>query len=831
MTQHKYTQAGLLPLFSSRTRPPLIFSIARFRPAALAFFLFFTLTSLSAQFAGKFTVSGYVSDAASGERLIGATVADRKSGQGTVTNTYGFFSLTLPTDSLNLYVAYIGYQPQAFSLFLRENRTLNVSLSASAVLQEVEIVADKYERIEERAQMSRIDVPIEQIKRVPAMLGEKDVLKALQLLPGVSSGGEGQSGLYVRGGSPDQNLILLDGVPVYNASHLFGFFSVFNADAIKDVSLTKGGFPARYGGRLSSVIEINMKEGHESEYHGEGTVGIVASKLTLEGPIQKGKSSFIVSGRRTYIDLLARPLIKAGFRSDGSEGVAGYYFYDLNAKVNHRFSDKDRLYLSFYTGKDKFYLDLKEEDDFGGQRDEFTTSSGLGWGNLTSALRWNHVLSPRLFANTTLTYSRYKFDTRAASSDKEFLNGNLLEESAYSLHYFSGIDDVAGKVDFDFLPNPQHLIKFGGSMIVHTFSPGRFDTYIKESSDDTEFRASIGQAQVSAAESALYAEDDWKISERLRVNYGLHFSGFLLKSKPYFSLQPRINARYLLERGWALKGAFSTMRQYIHLLTNETIGLPTDLWLPTTENVKPQDSWQAALGVAKTIGKDYEFSAEAYYKEMKNVIAFREGASLFQFEDWQTRVSQGDGTAYGLELFLQKKKGRFNGWIGYTLSWAWRQFDDINLGRRYPYKFDRRHDFEVVGSYKFNDRITLAATWVYSTGNAVTLGTSKYQAPSPYNYDSYYYSYETTHNAERNNFRYRSYNRLDVGIDFTKKKKRHERTWSFGAYNAYNRKNPFFLLLETDYEDGPDGKPEEKSKLKQISLFPVIPYVSYSFKF
>ncbi|MBK8196629.1 MAG: TonB-dependent receptor [Lewinellaceae bacterium] len=792
------------------------------------FFLLFFHTVFAQGPAAKFTVSGYVSDAASGERLIGATVVDRRSGQGTVSNTYGFYSITLPADSVALYVAYIGYEAQTIPLMLHANRSINVNMEASAVLKEVEIVADKYERIEERAQMGRIDVPIAQIKQIPALLGEKDVLKALQLLPGVSGGGEGQSGLYVRGGGPDQNLILLDGVPVYNASHLFGFFSVFNADAIRDVSLTKGGFPARFGGRLSSVVEINMKEGNENEFHGEGSVGIVASKLTLEGPITKGKSSFIVSGRRTYIDLLARPLIKSGFKSDGSEGVAGYYFYDLNAKVNHRFSDKDRLFFSFYTGKDKFYLDLKDRYNYAQARNEYDTETGLGWGNLTAALRWNHVLSPRLFANATLTYSRYKFNTDAASSDRSIENGVTISESAYSLGYFSGIDDVAAKVDFDFLPNPQHYIKFGGSAIVHTFYPGRFDTYIKESVEDPGTSASIGQPNVTAGELALYAEDDWKATDRLRLNYGIHISSFLVKGNPYLSVQPRLNMRYLLNKGWALKGAFSTMRQYIHLLTNETIGLPTDLWLPTTAVVKPQDSWQAALGLAKTIGKDYEFSAEAYYKEMKNVIAFREGASLFQFDDWQSRVEQGDGTAYGLELFVQKKKGRFNGWVGYTLSWAWREFDNINLGRRYPYKFDRRHDFEIVGSYKFNDRVSLSATWVYSTGNAVTLGTSKYQAPGPYTSDGYYYSYETTHTAERNNFRYQSYHRLDVGVDFTKQKKRHQRTWSFGAYNAYNRKNPFFLLLDKDY-DNQTGK--QTSVLKQVSLFPVIPYVAYSFKF
>lgn len=778
----------------------------------------------------KFTISGYISDAESGERLIGATIADRKSGQGTITNTYGFFSLTLPKDSVMLYIAYIGYEAKAFSLYLNDNITFNVNIAPSAVLKEVEIVADKYEKIEERAQMSRIDIPIAQIKQVPALLGETDVLKALQLLPGVSGGGEGQSGLYVRGGGPDQNLILLDGTPVYNASHLFGFFSVFNADAIKDVSLVKGGFPARYGGRLSSVIEINMKEGNNEEFHGEGSIGLVASKLTLEGPIKKGKSSFIVSGRRTYIDLLARPLIKSQLRSEGSEGTTGYYFYDLNMKVNHTFSDKDRLYLSFYTGRDNFYLDITEKDNYNNRRNEYTTEAGLGWGNMTTALRWNHILTPKLFANTTLTFSRYRFKTGAASSDKYYEGNTLDEESTYDLSYFSGIEDVAAKVDFDYSPSPKHLIKFGANAILHTFKPGRFDTQIIETENNTNIKERIGQPNVAAGEYAAYIEDDYKATARLRLNYGLHLSAFTPNGRSYFSAQPRVNARYMMDKGWALKGSFSTMRQYIHLLTNESIGLPTDLWLPATAKIRPQDSWQGALGLAKTLGDDYEFSVEAYYKEMKNVIAFKEGASLFQFSNWETRVTQGDGTAYGAEFFVQKKKGRFNGWVGYTLSWAYRNFDDLNLGKRFFYKYDRRHDFEILGSYKFNDRVRLSATWVYSTGNALTLGTSRYIAPSNYGRAGSFYGVETTDVTQRNNLRVPSYNRLDIGVDFTKQKRRHSRTWSFGAYNAYNRANPFFLYLEQETEFV-NGQAVEQTKLKQASLFPIVPYFAYSFKF
>jgi hypothetical protein len=779
--------------------------------------------SISAQKpATRFTISGYVSDIETGERLIGASVFDRKTGQGTVTNTYGFYSITLPSDTIRLAVSFLGFNPQLETFYLDEDRKLNYQLTSGTSLKEVTITAERYERIEERAQMGRIDVPIEQIKRIPALLGEKDVLKALQLLPGVSGGGEGQSGIYVRGGGPDQNLILLDGVPVYNASHLFGFFSVFNTDAIKDVSLTKGGFPARYGGRLSSVIEINMKEGNDQEFHGEGAVGIVASRLTLEGPIVKDKASFIVSGRRTYIDLLARPFIKAGLKAEGSEGVVGYFFHDVNAKVNYKISDRDRVYLSFYGGKDKFYFDITERDtDY-----SFNIENDLGWGNVTTALRWNHLISQKLFANTTLTYSQYKFNTLSALKELYRENGQD-EESSFVLDYFSGIDDIAAKFDFDYAPSPGHAVKFGTNAIYHTFHPGLFTTKIKDTETDYSLDTKIGQPDVFATEYALYVEDDWKATDRLRINAGLHYGGFFTEGgKHYGSLQPRFNARYLLDKGWAIKTAFSTMQQNIHLLTNETIGLPTDLWLPSTDVIKPQTSWQVATGVAKTFGKDYEFSVEAYYKEMDNVIVFKEGASLFSFRNWEDRVTQGVGDAYGAEFFVQKKTGRFSGWVGYTLSWTNRQFADVNFGRRYPYRYDRRHDFEIVGSYKVNERIQLSGSWVFATGNALTLGTSKIFTP----YQNY--TAINTHVTERNNYRFAPYHRLDFGVDFTKQKKRHKRTWSVGAYNAYSRANPFFLYLNDEYQQDPNtGQTTRTTSLKQASLFPIIPYVSYGFKF
>ena len=789
--------------------------------------LFFLLFSSNAHAQEKYTISGYVSDQASAEKLIAVNIFDTKSNSGTVSNTYGFYSMTLPKDSVYLSFSYVGYQTKYIALKLDRDLTVNIDLSSSVELETVEVVATETDRIEENTRMSTVDVPIEQIKKIPALLGEVDVLKALQLLPGVQSGGEGQNGLYVRGGSPDQNLILLDGVPVYNASHLFGFFSVFNADAIKDVSLTKGGFPARYGGRLSSVIEIGMKEGDMNEWHGTGTIGIIASKLTVEGPINKGKTSLIVSGRRTYIDLLTRPLIKQGFKENGTTGNGGYFFHDINAKINHKFSDKDRLYFSIYTGKDEFFFNEKDDDP----GNFYSTDFSLGWGNITSAVRWNHLWSNKLFSNTTLTLSRYKFETKAAEEDL-FTNNNGEEEfSKFGLSYISGINDLTAKIDFDYLPSPDHYIKFGTSITHHEFKPGEFniDFEIRDEDDDYRLDTLFGQKNVYAQELAIYVEDDMKVGDNFKMNIGLHTSGFLLKDKFYYSFQPRFSSRLLLG-DIALKTSFSTMRQYVQLLTNEGIGLPTDLWLPATERVKPQDSWQAAIGLAKTFRKKYEISVEAYYKKMSNVLSYKEGASLFQVDDWQNRVTQGEGDAYGLELFLQKKKGRLSGWVGYTLSWSTRQFEELNFGKKYNFKYDRRHDISVVASYQLSDRVSISGTWVFGTGNAVTLPGSTYRGVYP-GFDFLQpwengRSFSGDFFAERNNFRMRAYHRLDLSIEFKKEKKNYTRYWTFGAYNAYNRKNPFFIFIGDENSNGTSNR-----VLKQASLFPVIPSVSYRFEF
>jgi len=801
----------------------------------LLWLLFMCSYHLFAQNPETFTISGYIQDLDSGEKLITSNVYDYRSEKGAVSNTYGFYSLTLPKDSVLLTISYIGYKDQNLSLYLDKDIILNIDLIAELAFEEIEVVAKKKDRIEERTRMSTVEVPVAQIKQIPALFGEVDVLKALQLLPGIQSGGEGQNGLYVRGGSPDQNLILLDGVPVYNASHLFGFFSVFNADAIKDVTLTKGGFPARYGGRLSSVIEINMKEGDMNDWHGTGTIGLIASKLTLEGPIKKDKTSLIISGRRTYIDLLAKPFIKSSFESDGSSGGLGYFFHDLNAKINHKISEKDRLYFSVYAGKDKFYFRENSKDDFDGNQNEYTTEAGLNWGNVTSALRWNHLWNNKLFSNASLTYSQYNFNTKAEEEDIYTFSGNR-EVSSFGINYNSGINDLSAKIDFDFIPNPEHYLRFGASVINHTFKPGTFDLDVRSEENNNVFILDtlLGQPNISAWEFATYVEDDFKIGDNFKINAGVHFSGFSLPEKSYISLQPRLGMRYLLPDGTAIKASYAQMRQYVQLLTNDGIGLPTDLWLPTTERVKPQDSWQVALGAAKTFNKKYEISIEGYYKDMSNLVSYKEGASLFQLNDWEDRVTQGDGKSYGVEFFVQKKTGRLTGWVGYTWSKTNRTFSELNFGKTFDFKYDRRHDLSVVASYRLAPRVQLSGTWVFGTGNAVTLANSNYRVSFPNvsvpaNVQDFFSSSRNLeYYEERNNFRMKPYHRMDIGIEISKQKKRYKRTWSLGAYNVYNNRNPFFIFVESEF-DRNTGTSE--NVLKQASLFPVLPYFAWRFEF
>lgn len=781
------------------------------RILTIGIFLFFLST---VGFSQKISVSGTVKEEGTGENLIGANIYDKISQKGTVANQFGFYSYTTSGDSLDLYFSFVGFQAKHIQFKANKDTVINVTLVPDGNLEEVVVSASDMDQIQEVTRMSSINVPIEQIKELPALMGEVDVFKVLQLLPGVQSGTEGGSGLYVRGGGPDQNLILLDGVPVYNASHLFGFFSVFNADAINNVELIKGGFPSRYGGRLSSVIDISMKEGNMQEFKGEGSIGLIASKVTVEGPIKKDKTSFILSARRTYLDILARPIIKAA--TEGDENI-GYYFYDLNGKVNHIINDKNRLYLSVYSGDDKAYSKFKNFYVDNNERTDYDEEFGLKWGNFISALRWNNVINSRLFSNYTFTYSRYNFDL--FSNYEEKITGlGATETNFYSDRYFSGIRDWAGRADFEFIPNPDHYFRFGTNVIFHKFSPGVYAS--KSSTGDNDLQ--LGADELNSTEYAVYAEDDINITSRLKANLGLHYSGFNTDNQNYNSLQPRIAARYLVNPSTSVKASYVTMAQFIHLLTNAGLGLPTDLWVPATAKIGPQKAMQVAIGGVKNFNK-FELSAEAYYKTMDGLIEYKDGATYLNLdEDWQDKVAIGEGVSYGLELLLQKKVGKISGWIGYTLSKTERRFDEINFGEWFPYKYDRRHDVSFALTHEWKENKDFSVVWVYGTGNAVSLPTQRYEGLAINNFGSTWRS-ELQYYESRNNFRNRDYHRLDVSFSWWKTKKWGERKWTLGIYNVYNRMNPFFMDIGYDQQSN--------KKVKQYSLFPIIPSFSYGFKF
>ena len=779
-------------------------------------FFFLTVQLLFSVNAFAQTLSGHVQDAVSGEQLLGATVWCEDTKQGVAANIYGFYSLTLPEGKHNIIVTYIGYTPQRFEIDLSANIKMDLNLIAGTKLKEAVVSAESLNKIEEQVQMSKMEIPIDQVKRLPAIGGEVDLLKVLQLLPGVQSGGEGTSGLYVRGGSPDQNLMLLDGVPLYSVNHLFGFFSVFNADAVKNMSITKGGFPARFGGRLSSILEIYMKDGHMKEYHADATVSIIASKLTVEGPIVEDKASFMLSARRTYLDLLIKPLIsQANSNNPDVTTDPRYYFYDLNGKLNWRIGAKDRLYLSAFKGEDDF--GIASAENYGTASS--TLDFGLDWKNAIQALRWNHEWGPRLFSNTTLTRSLYRFNTGIAISD---ISADADSVSMAAL-YNSGIEDFSGRIDFDFAPNARHYIKFGANWTNHTFSPGA--TSLELNFGDTPaLDTLIGPADIKSDEAFLYVEDEFDLGERLKLNLGIHASILMVQDTSYNSIQPRAALNYRLPGGYALKTSFARMSQYVNLLTNEGLGLPTDLWVPSTARIRPQQSWQVAMGVAKTFG-DIEVSLEGYYKGMEGLLSYKEGASfLFSLDtDWEDQVTQGIGNAYGTELLVQKKYGRTTGWIGYTLSWSNRKFDDINSGNWYPYTYDRRHDVSFVVTHDFTDKWTGSAVWLYGTGRALTLSESSFSAYIPDGTGEGIYTFSAEVPSEKNAFRMSPYHRLDLSLTRTKVLENGTRHLIFSVYNAYNNLNPFFA--QTDEDD--NGNPV----IREYGIFPIIPSVAWRFSF
>ncbi|MBN2165960.1 MAG: TonB-dependent receptor plug domain-containing protein, partial [Marinilabiliaceae bacterium] len=641
---------------------------------------------------------------------------------------------------------------------------------------------------------------------------------------------------YVRGGGPDQNLYLLDGVPVYNPSHVLGFMSVFNNDALKSVKLYKGGFPARYGGRLSSVVDIQMKDGNMNEIKGNFSIGLISSKLQLEGPIIKNKTSFMLSVRRTYLDVFLVPYDFFRNMNVAEKKNTSIFFHDFNLKVNHIFNEKSRLYLSAYNGKDQLKLTNEWQNNNFISKDQ----TALGWGNAIASLRWNYLINNKLFCNTTLTYTNFHFETdifyKQTKNDSDWKYEEIFQ-------YHSGIKDYTAKVDFDYLPNPKNTIKFGSAYVHHYFSPGV--TRIKNANPEyslTDIDTLImGNRSIVARELATYFEDEITISKQLKINTGIHVSLFNVDGQNFWRLQPRFSARYKISGNTSVKASYSRMAQHLHLLTTSGINFPTDLWVPITKNFAPPISDQFAVGGVHSMHNGITVTIEGFYKSMQNLIDYREGATFMQKgTEWENKVELGKGWSYGAEFLLEKTIGKSTGWIGYTWSKSERQFPNINFDKEFPAKYDRRHDVSISFTHQFNDKLDIGSTWVYGTGNAVTMALSSYKAaPIPgvaYNNDILW---PIQNYKSKNNYRMPSYHRLDVGANFHKKKKHGTRTWSLSLYNAYSRLNPFMITWETsgssfvleDENGNPIAYRRTGGRLKQISLFPIIPSVSYSFKF
>lgn len=812
------------------------------KPSLLCFLLF---TIVVQAFAQRYTVSGYITDKTSGETLISATIFDANSLKGATTNTFGYYSLTLPAGNVSLEHSYLGYRTSKQDFNLQRDTVFNIHLDQDNLLEEVTVIGNRKESWVKGTQMSAVEVPIELIKNIPTLLGENDLIKALQLLPGVQSGTEGSAGLYVRGGGPDENLLLLDGVPLYNVNHMMGFFSVFNSDAIKNVTLYKGAFPARFGGRLSSVVDVQMKDGDNKKMRGTASIGLIASKVQLEGPIINEKTTFNVSLRRTYLDVLAQPIIKLA-QSDNNGGIsgAGYYFYDMNAKFTHTLSNKDKLYLSTYLGNDAIYMKSKKGYASGGNFETNEhTKINWDWGNAIAALRWNRLLNNKLFMNTTASFTRYRSAMSNSYgsnswyySEQEQIHTN--EES--QLTYNSGIQDWTVKNDFDFTPNAYHDIKFGTSYTYHTFTPDVTSMKIIDSEQTEQNIDTVsGSPKVYAHETSAYLEDNISLGKMLKLNLGLHFSSFHVENSNYFSLQPRAGLRVLINDNLSLKAGYASMRQYIHMLSNNNLSMPTDLWVPATSKIKPMKSHQYALGAFYTLKDIANFSVEGYYKTMDNLLEYKDGASFMGAStNWEDKVSLGRGVAYGVELLAQRSFGKTTGWVGYTWSKSDRIFDQpgnvINKGEWFPAKYDRRHDFNITATHKFSEKIDFSASWVFSTGNTATFAFHEYTAAdSPTYKHGFLYPGSYTYLESRNNFRYSNYHRLDLGVNFHKKTKRGNlRTWNVSIYNAYSQLNPFHIYVWDEHTVNPDtGEQKTKNVLRQATLFPIIPSVTYTIKF
>lgn len=757
----------------------------------------------------RYTISGYITDKKSGERMIGASIFIPSLRGGTTSNTYGFFSITLERGAIEMLVTHTSFLSWSAAFELEADTSINIEMEPNATLSELVIVnAESRYRSYNRTITGKTDISPTFIKSVSALMSEPDVLKALQLLPGIQAGNEGTSGLIVRGGSSDQNLILLDGAPVYNATHAFGLFSVFNADAVNNVEVLKSGFPASYGGRLSSVIDVHMKEGDKYNYHGEGGLGFIFSKFSFEGPIKKGKSSFLVALRRTYADLFLVPIFKL---TDGDVKMVPF-FTDLNVKANFPAGDKDRFYFSFYMGQDKMRVveDYSHDDDTSSTH--YRYDAGFSWGNITAMTRWNHEFSKKLFSNFTFTYSRYRFKSWDFYKEEIDRPQSVFQEEK---SYFSGIRDWGIRADMDYLPAPGHFVKAGMSATWHRYRPGV--NYFFERDQVVRYDKQVENHSMHAGEFDAWVEDNVRISEKMKTNIGVRYSAFVLNGKMFSVFQPRFNWLFNLNEKWSVRTSAGRMNQFIHLLTNNSLGLPTDLWVPVTQRLPPQTSLQASAGVGYDHDKSIAFSIEAFYKKLGNLIEYTDGSVFFNaYDNWEDMVETGTGKSYGVEMLAQKKKGKLTGLASYTLSRSTRRFENINDGKEFPFRYDRRHEIKMSAVWRPSLRFEMAANWFLSSGLAISLPDSWYYDPNTQRYLDIY--------ENRNNYRMPAYHRMDLSFRFMKQKRKYLRTWVVSIYNVYNRFNPFYME--------PEGSANNNnSKFRAVAIFPILPSVSYQFKF
>ena len=769
----------------------------------------------------KIVVSGYIEDKLSGERLIGANVYFPESYIGTVSNDYGFFSLPVGVNATEIVCSFVGYQNKIIPIDFLKDTLIRIELSPNIELEEVVVRATRDEVIDKKMPIGMIRVPMAKIESTPVILGETDVLKVAQLLPGVSEGSEGNSGLYIRGGSADQNLILLDGITVYNPNHLFGFFSVFNADAIKDFKIIKGGFPARYGGRLSSVVDLRMREGNMKEFSGSVSIGLISSKAYLEGPIIKDKTSFFISARRTYIDLIAGNLV--GNFTDFDE--SNYYFYDINAKINHKFSDKHRLYLSYYQGRDNG--DSEDRNEGSDAKLKSEEISNLSWGNSIYGLRWNWLMGSNLFLNTTISYSTYDY-----LNEEIFRNQYIVEDDwtnkEYSTEVQSGIDIFSSGLDFNWIPSAKHQVRYGVKYFYHTFNTG-MESKKFISADDTNEQVDE-EERIYANEGNIFIEDEMQLTSKFSANLGLHYSVFLVNDKTYSSFEPRLSLKFDITDKIQLNAGGAIMQQYTQLLSFSRITLSSDIWVPATENIAPAKSQQSSLGARWSINDAWGCSMEGYYKKMTDLLEYSESASFFENDSWQDRVEQGDGESYGLEILVERSKGKITGWLAYTLAESTRQFENINNGETFPYKYDKRHDLNIVIDYKLTKHWSVNAVWTYKTGNAETLGVIKYPSNLGF-FGDVSTSYDDIIYQKRNDYRMPAYHRLDISVNWKKQREKFEHQVALGVYNAYNRDNPYKISLFDGSVQGPDGGYTDTKVIQEKSLFGILPAITYTINF